>query len=72
MCKKNTDRGAFVSLGQTDALSVSLPVCVCVFLAVVRKHGLLDNDLAEEQWHIQTQKLWLCVFHSLCYRNVQL
>lgn len=48
MCKKNTDGEAFVSLGQTDALSVSLPVCVCVFLAVVRKHGLLDNDLAEE------------------------
>lgn len=30
VCKKNTDRGAFVSLGQTDALSVSLPVCVCI------------------------------------------
>ena len=30
VCKENVDSGMFVSLGQTDALSVSLSVRVCV------------------------------------------
>ncbi len=43
-----------MSLGQTDAVSVSPSVCVraCVRVCVLKEHRFLNHDLAEEEWNI--------------------
>lgn len=58
----------FVSLSQTDALSVSPSVCVCLFLMVLRGHRLLGNAPSMGNGTFRL-KITCCVFQYLCYRN---